>query len=513
MWIGIFNRQKSAAQIGIDGFVPFVVAEVFNRRPNAINSGVGENNIELAESFDGFFNRALHVAGFGNIGLNGDGFAANFLDLRDGLRDFVARIGERDDFGALLREKQRRGFADARTCAGNERDFVGELHNSARGNGIRVPRPESAETVKFVAMTIGILGGGQLGRMLALAGYPLGLQFKILDPSSDATAGQIAPLLCEDINDVPSLLWFSKNLDAVTYEWENVPAQSARYLNERVPVFPPVKALEISSDRLKEKSFFRENGVPTPAFESVNSRDELEGAAREIGFPCVLKTRKFGYDGKGQFVLKSKNDLNRAWEKLGGVPLILEGFVAFEREVSILGVRAQNGEMRFYPLVENHHREGILRLSIAPVQNPDLQSDAEKFAGKLMEKLDYVGVMALELFQISEKLIANEIAPRVHNSGHWTIEGSQCSQFENHVRAVAGLPLGNTEMKVEFAAMVNLIGNLPPLCEILKIEGAHAHFYGKSEKIGRKVGHITLTAQTRAELDARVLQAQKLTGN
>ncbi len=361
-------------------------------------------------------------------------------------------------------------------------------------------------------MTIGILGGGQLGRMLVLAGAPLGIGFKILDPASDAVAGKLAPLLCEDINDVPALLWFSKNLDAVTYEWENVPVQSAQYLAERVPVFPPPRALEISSDRLVEKSFFRENGVPTPDFAAIETRDELEDAVREIGLPCVLKTRKFGYDGKGQFVLKTARDVDKAWEKLGGVPLILEAFVEFGREVSLLAVRGRNGEKKFYPLVENHHEGGILRLSIAPAPDstPELQLEAENYASTLLDKLDYVGVMALELFQCGGQLLANEIAPRVHNSGHWTIEGSDCSQFENHLRAVAGLPLGSTKMKAPCAAMVNLIGSLPPLCEVLKIKGAHAHFYGKEVKPGRKVGHITLVAENEVDLKTRIEAAQKL---
>ncbi|RYG70286.1 5-(carboxyamino)imidazole ribonucleotide synthase [bacterium] len=361
-------------------------------------------------------------------------------------------------------------------------------------------------------MTIGILGGGQLGRMLVLAGAPLGLNFKILDPSSDAVAGKLAPLISEDINDVPALLWFSKNLDVVTYEWENVPVQSAKYLTERVPVFPPPRALEVSSDRLKEKSFFRENGVMTPDFASIETRAELDMAVREIGLPSVLKTRKFGYDGKGQVVLKTPRDVEKAWEKLGGVPLILEKFVPFDREVSIIGVRGKDGSKTFYPIVENHHEGGILRLSLAPApgHNAHLQGDAEKFASKIMDKLGYVGVMALELFQVGDRLLANEIAPRVHNSGHWTIEGSDCSQFENHLRAVAGLPLGSTVMKKPFAAMVNLIGVLPPLCEVLKIEGAHAHYYGKEVKPGRKVGHITLAADSVEQLQKSVAAAQKL---
>lgn len=364
-------------------------------------------------------------------------------------------------------------------------------------------------------MTIGILGGGQLGRMLALSGYPLGLQFKVFDPAPDAPAGQIAPHLAEDINDTPALLWFSKNLDVVTYEWENVPVTSAHYLEQRVPVFPPPRALEIAQDRLKEKSYFREMGIPTPDFMAVDSREDLEVAVRQLGLPAVLKTRRFGYDGKGQHVLKTRKDVDRAWEKLGGVPLILEAFVSFEREVSLLAVRSRSGELAFYPLVENHHRDGILRLSIAPAPalDPVLQTDAETFATRLLEKLNYVGVLALELFQSGNRLLANEIAPRVHNSGHWTIEGSVCSQFENHVRAVAGLPLGSTAHKAPCAAMVNLIGVLPPLCEVLKIEGAHAHYYGKEVKPGRKVGHISLVAPDEAALRERIALAQRLIGS
>jgi 5-(carboxyamino)imidazole ribonucleotide synthase len=361
-------------------------------------------------------------------------------------------------------------------------------------------------------MTIGILGGGQLGQMLALAGLPLGLRFKVFDPASDAVAGQVAPLLCEDINDVPALGWFAKGLDAVTYEWENVPVASARFIEERVPVFPSPRALEIAGDRWNEKSFFRDCGVPTPDFWPLSSREELESAVTQSGFPCVLKTRRFGYDGKGQFVLHSPADVPKAWAELGGAALLLEAFVPFEREVSILGARDRNGEIRFYPLVENHHRGGILRLSLAPAPNTgeELQRQAESFARALLEKLDYVGVMALELFQIGDRLLANEIAPRVHNSGHWTIEGSQTSQFENHIRAVAGLPLGSTEMRANCAAMVNLIGELPPMEQVLAIEGAHAHYYGKEVKPNRKVGHVSVVADDEAELRSRVDAVQNL---
>jgi len=360
-------------------------------------------------------------------------------------------------------------------------------------------------------MTIGILGGGQLGRMLALAGYPLGFKFKIFDPSSEAPAGQVAPQLVEDINDTPALLWFSKNLDAVTYEWENVPVASARYLEQRVPLFPPPRALEIAQDRHKEKSFFRENGVPTPEFAAIETREELDLAVKEIGLPAVLKTRRFGYDGKGQQVVKTKRDVDKAWDKLGGVPLILEAFVKFDREVSILAVRGRDGTKRFYPVVENYHDNGILRLSIAPAPGltAELQFDAERHASKVLDKLNYVGVLAVEFFQVGDRLLANEMAPRVHNSGHWTIEGAATSQFENHLRAVAGLPLGPTTVH-GMAAMVNLIGYLPPLCDILKIPGAAAHFYGKEAKPGRKLGHITLTADNSDELASHLAAAQKL---
>ncbi|BCM89165.1 N5-carboxyaminoimidazole ribonucleotide synthase [Abditibacteriota bacterium] len=361
-------------------------------------------------------------------------------------------------------------------------------------------------------MTIGILGGGQLGRMLALSGYPLGLNFKTFDPSSEAVAGHVAPLLNEDPNDVDALGWFSKGLDVVTYEWENVPVASARFLEQRVPVFPPPRALEVAGDRLKEKSFFRELGVPCPDFWPISTRQDLELATRESGFPCVLKTRRFGYDGKGQMVLHEPSDVARAWDEIGGVPLILEAFVAFDRELSILATRSREGDMRFYPLVGNHHRGGILRLSIAPAPDhtAELQRDAETFAHKIMDKLDYVGTMALELFQVGERLAANEIAPRVHNSGHWTIEGSATSQFENHLRAVAGLPLGSTQMRTPCAAMVNLIGELPELAKVLRIEGAHAHYYGKDVKPNRKVGHVTLVADDDSELKSRVDTILKL---
>ena len=347
--------------------------------------------------------------------------------------------------------------------------------------------------------------------MLALAGYPLGMQFKIFDASPDAPAGQLAPLLAEDPNDTPALLWFSRGLDAITYEWENVPVASARYLEQRAPVFPPPRALEIAQDRVVEKTFFRDLGVPVAPFVAVETRAELDDAVAQLELPCILKTRRFGYDGKGQFRLQTPRDVEKAWAELGGVPLILEGLVPFTRELSILVARAQNGEKQFYPLVENHHAGGILRLSVAPAPDTqNLQQIAQDYVARIADELGYVGVLALELFQVGENLVANEIAPRVHNSGHWTIEGAQTSQFENHLRAVANLPLGATTMKAPFAAMINLIGVLPPLCDVLGIPGANAHYYGKEVKPNRKVGHITVVAQTMDELRERIAAAQRL---
>jgi 5-(carboxyamino)imidazole ribonucleotide synthase len=342
-------------------------------------------------------------------------------------------------------------------------------------------------------VTIGVLGGGQLGRMLALAGYPLGLRFRFLDPSREATAGHLSPHRADDYNDPQALQEFARGLDLVTYEFENVPVATAKFLGERVAVFPPFGALEVAQDRLVEKQFFQSIGLPTPPFANVGSREDLENAVHEIGVPCVLKTRRFGYDGKGQFVLREYSDVDEAWKNLGGTPLILEGFVQFGRELSILAVRARGGETAFYPLVENHHRGGILRLSLAPAPNltDAIQKQAEAHAQKLLEALDYVGVLAIEFFEKDGQLIGNEFAPRVHNSGHWTIEGAQVSQFENHLRAVCGFPLGETAAR-GCCAMLNVIGTEPDLNRILAMPGAHLHMYGKTPKTGRKLGHITL---------------------
>ncbi|HKF25745.1 MAG TPA: 5-(carboxyamino)imidazole ribonucleotide synthase [Candidatus Acidoferrum sp.] len=356
-------------------------------------------------------------------------------------------------------------------------------------------------------MTIGILGGGQLGYMLALGGYPLGFHFRFLDPSPQAPVGRIAPRVTAEYSDYDALDKFAHGLALVTYEFENVPVEAARRLARHVPVFPPPEALEAAQDRMNEKTLFRKLDIPTTEFAPVNSAAELELAISRLGLPCVLKTRRLGYDGKGQWVLRSEADVAELIREFPSAPLILENFVRFTRELSILAVRGRAGETAFYPLVENHHRGGILRLSLAPApRRPEaLQLEAENAARRILEALDYVGVLAVELFDCGGRLLANEIAPRVHNSGHWSIEGAVTSQFENHLRAVAGLPLGQTRT-LGHSAMINLIGEVPESRELLALPGAHLHLYGKSLRPGRKVGHVTLRADSAGELKSLLLQ-------
>lgn len=342
-------------------------------------------------------------------------------------------------------------------------------------------------------MRIGVLGGGQLGRMLALAGYPLGIRFRHVGSAQDTSAGEVAEQVTAAYEDTAALIRFAEGLSVITYESENVPLEAARVLAEFVPVQPPIAALEVSQDRMSEKRAFAELGIPTAAYAQVDSFEQLEEAAHRIQYPAVLKTRRLGYDGKGQFVLRRPEELRMAWDRLGGTGLILEGLVPFDRELSILAVRSRNGDTLFYPLIENEHADGILRASYAPAPDtpPDLQSIAEDYAQRVLDSLNYVGVLAIELFQVGPQLIANEMAPRVHNSGHWTIEGAKTSQFENHVRAILGLPLGHTHA-LGHCAMINLIGVVPPIDHILQFPEAHLHLYGKAPRAGRKLGHVTI---------------------
>jgi 5-(carboxyamino)imidazole ribonucleotide synthase len=348
--------------------------------------------------------------------------------------------------------------------------------------------------------TVGILGGGQLARMLVLAGAPLGLRFRVLDTSADACAGQFAPLLQADWTDQAALESFARGIDVATFDFENVPAETAQWLAGRVPVFPSPRALAVAQDRLAEKRLFVELGMETPQFAAVDSRADLDVALARIGAPAVLKTRRLGYDGKGQFRLRTAADADAAWAALGGVPLILEQFVPFDFECSVVAVRGRDGDFRAWPLTRNWHTDGILAASLAPAPGaPALATAAFAHARALAGSLDYVGVFALELFAHGGRLLANEMAPRVHNSGHWTIEGSQASQFENHLRAVLGMPLGDTGARGP-CAMLNWIGDLPARDPVLREACGHWHDYGKSPRAGRKVGHATFAPADTAAL-------------
>lgn len=360
--------------------------------------------------------------------------------------------------------------------------------------------------------TIGILGGGQLARMLALAGSALGIRFIIVDNVADACAGQVAPLVTADWRDFPALEKFAASIDVATFDFENVPADTAQWLAEHTRVSPNPHALALAQDRLAEKSMFRELGLPTAEFATVDSRDDLQRAAQSIGYPAVLKTRRLGYDGKGQYRLHSATDLDAAWQALAGAPSVLEAWVAFEREVSVIAVRGGDGAFATYPLVQNWHADGILSVSLAPApDSAGLTLAATAYARTIAEHLGYVGVFALELFVRDGKLLGNEMAPRVHNSGHWSIEGAVCSQFENHVRAVLGLPLGDTSAR-GISVMLNWIGQLPDARAALAQPGTHWHDYGKAPRAGRKVGHATICADDAAQLRKHVLATAKALG-
>ena len=348
-------------------------------------------------------------------------------------------------------------------------------------------------------MRVGILGGGQLARMLALAGHPLGLHVTVLDPKGHPCAASVADHIQAEFTDSAALDRLAAASDVVTYEFEQVPEAAVAALAGQVPVKPGVRALGTGRDRWHEKTLFHELGIPTARFAAVDVADDLPAAIAEVGLPAVLKTRTLGYDGKGQEVLAKADDAGGAWQRLGERPLILEEKVAFDREVSVVAARDGDGDCRFYTLAANAHREGILRQSTPQPADP-VQPAAEANARALMAHLDYVGVVALEMFQVGDHLLANEMAPRVHNSGHWTIEGAETSQFENHLRAVLGLPLGATD-PVGASAMLNLIGALPERRDVLAVPGAHLHFYDKLPRPGRKVGHITLRADSADHLE------------
>lgn len=351
-------------------------------------------------------------------------------------------------------------------------------------------------------MKLGIVGAGQLGRMMALAGYPLGLEFLFLDRDANTPGGQVAPIVTGELSDRQLLGRLTGSCDVVTFDWENIPVEALENLPGKARIAPPLRALSAAQDRLSEKRTFELLGIPTTRYATVDSRATLETAVKTIGLPGVLKTRRLGYDGKGQYVLRKPADLDAAWAALGKAPLLYENLVPFDKEVSIIAVRGLDGDIAFYPLNLNVHREGILRLTRAPFVNAGLTRQAQRAARRLLEHFDYVGVLTIEFFVARGKLIANEMAPRVHNSGHWTIEGADTSQFENHVRAISGLPLGSTRARGH-SAMINLIGELPGRDRLLAEPGLHWHDYGKSPRPGRKLGHITLVENSAGQRDRK----------
>lgn len=336
--------------------------------------------------------------------------------------------------------------------------------------------------------TIGVFGGGQLGRMMAQAALPLGLRCTFLEDASECPSSVLGQVYTR-----AQLAEFAQSADIFTLEFENTLLSDADQLLQTQTLYPPRQALATAQHRLLEKALFDQLAIPVAAYRRVDTEADLQAAVEQLGLPLVLKTATGGYDGKGQFVLRDAAQLADAWAALGQTaPLVAEAFISFQREVSIIAVRGQDGMVKTYPLAENHHHQGILSHSIVPA--PDcaaLLPTAQDYITRLLNHLEYVGVLTLELFVTEHGLLANEMAPRVHNSGHWSIEGAVCSQFENHIRAVAGLPLGSTEI-VRPSVLVNIIGQHPDSAAVLALDGVHLHLYGKSERAGRKLGHITV---------------------
>ena len=355
---------------------------------------------------------------------------------------------------------------------------------------------------------VGIVGAGQLGRMMALSGYPLGLRCRFLDRAADAPGAQVAPILLGDLEDPERLRQLAADSDVLTFDWENVSGKALRPLEKMTLVRPPREALEVSQDRLREKTMFGALRIPVAAYAAVDSRQDLLRATAKLGGRGILKTRRLGYDGKGQFVLHGAGDVDAAWASIGATELIYERFQAFTREVSLIGVRSSAGDIRYYPLAANTHSGGVLRYSVAPFVQPALERSARRHMKKVMEKLAYVGVLAIEFFVVDGRLVANEMAPRVHNTGHWTIEGCVTSQFENHLRAICDLPLGSTRA-LGHAAMINFLGQMPDRERLLSIDGLSFHDYGKAPRPGRKLGHCTVLRKGARDRDRGLQEAME----
>ena len=350
-------------------------------------------------------------------------------------------------------------------------------------------------------MRIGIIGAGQLGQMLGFAAKDLDVEVRFLDPSDSPPAAVCGKVIQSPYDDPVALIALAETCDVITYEFENVPVEALHHIEGLAPIYPPATALRYSQDRLHEKQMFDALDIPLAPYHAIGSRADLDAAAEKLGLPMVVKTRRFGYDGKGQFVVRETEDLDAAWQALGEHPLIAEQWVPFDFEISCIGARNVGGEIAIYPISRNVHVDGILRTSRSPVDAPELSDIASEYVHRLLDHLNYVGVLALELFVVGDRLLANEFAPRVHNSGHWTIEGSATSQFENHLRAILGRPLGSTD-SLGHAGMINLIGDIPE--SLRSGSPGNLHDYGKSPRPGRKLGHITVIADSATECDALV---------
>ncbi len=357
-------------------------------------------------------------------------------------------------------------------------------------------------------MRIGIIGAGQLGQMLGFAARTLGHECRFLDPSTSPPAAAAGPVVRAAFDDARAVAELAGESDVLSYEFENVPVASLEAVTGRIPVYPPTAALARAQDRLDEKRLFEALDIPLAAYRAVSGAEDLRAAVEALGLPLVVKTRRFGYDGKGQFVVRERDDIAPTVQALGERSAIAETFVDFDYEVSLIGVRSQAGEFAAWPLTENRHAGGILRTSRAPVDAPQLEALARSYTQRLLERLDYVGVLALEFFVAGDGLLANEFAPRVHNSGHWTIEGAETSQFANHVLAITGAPPGPTAAR-GYAGMVNLIGTIGDAVRGLEQDGCALHDYGKAARPGRKLGHVTIVADTATERDRRLAEVEQ----
>jgi len=364
--------------------------------------------------------------------------------------------------------------------------------------------------------TIGVMGGGQLGRMFAIAARRMGYRVHVFTPEEDSPAGQFADLTrIANYTDKAAVRRFAEDVDVVTFEFENIPVETAEWCAQDREVHPTGSVLHIAQNRLREKNFFASIGIPVAPFRAVRSAHELASAIDQIGRPAILKTAAFGYDGKGQQMITSRDDFDEIWSASSADELILEGVIDFEKELSIIIARGADGKIATFPACENLHRNHILDITVAPARIEEtVAREAAELARAIVEKLDLVGLLAVEMFlKKNGELLVNEIAPRPHNSGHWTIEGCSTSQFEQHVRAVCGLPLGSTEI-LRPAAMANLLGEVwqdgePDWSKALEADGAHLHLYGKREpRPRRKMGHLTALGANADEAIARVTKAR-----